>query len=500
MINRVLALIFISCTLLFSQNQSDYSKLIYTADNLAYNFQFDSSRVLIQNAIATSPDRPEAYELLSKIHLWYALGSKDQNMADSFFVYSDSTIDRCDKLIDRNGDEKDILYILGNIYKYRAMVYGTIGSTLDAFWATKKSVSFFEDVIDIDSNYYSAYGGIGIFEYALSYVPAMFNWALTISGLAANKNNGFNLIKKAATKASKDNIEYKFHYTKLLDEHYAEYSKSIEILTGLTNKYPENSLFHYQLAIEYIKSRDLEKADSELDIVIKKNHPKFSLTNSFSLFLKGDIYFRNNKWEKALKYYQQFIQKTNSIDYTGIASFRSAYCNFFLNNQNEFRKLLILSSNGNPDIEDDSYANEMSDIIIENGMDEERKLLIKIENAYFRGDDSFVINNSGSIDSLINPDMKAEAYIYLSDALIKKNKLADAKIAARKSKAIKVTNSLWTKPMSMYNLALIDYKEKKYGSARQLVTISENINDYRNKNLIQSYINNLKSKLKSSIL
>jgi len=479
----------------FSQNLNSYHNLIKLADDLAYNFQFDSANVIINKAIKLDSKRPEAFQLLSKIYLWYSLGNKDENNLESFFAYSDSTIVKSDLLLDELGDDKNIIYILGNIYKYRAMVYGTNGNTLDAFWSTKKAVSFYEDVIAADSNYFSAYGGIGIFEYALSYVPALFDWALTISGLSADKQNGYDLIEKAYKKGVQDKKEYQFHLAKLLDEHYAEYQSAIKLIKDLVNKHPQNSLFHYQLAIEYMKLKDLRSAEEELNLVLEINHPKFTQTNSFSYFLKGDIYFRNNKWDQALDYYLKFLQSTETIDYAGIASLRSAYCYFFFGNENEFKKYLLLASNGNHDIEDDSYANKISDIILEDGMNGECKLLIEIENSFLREDVEQTLELTTKIDSLTNADLKAEAYVYLTTSLINLNKLDEAKLAAENSKKIIVENSFWTKPMSLYNLAFINFKQKNYEVSKELLLAAEDINDFRKKHLIQSYINNLKKKM-----
>ncbi len=495
MIKIIALFVVFSFVLTFAQDQNSYEKKINIADNLAYNFQFDSSQTIISQSISLASHRPEAFQLLSKIYLWYSLGSKDEENVKAFFSYSDSAIYKCDKLLDENSEDKNILYILGNIYKYRAMVYGSKGNTLDAFWATKKSVSFFEDVIELDSNFFSAYGGIGIFEYALSYVPALFDWALTISGLSADKNNGYKLIEKAYEKGKQDRIEYQFHLAKLTDEYYADYPASIKLLKELIKKYPNNSLFHYQLAIEYIKNRNLNKAEIELDKVLELNHPKFIQTNSFSYFLKGDISFRKSNWERALEYYQKFIQSTESIDYTGIASLRSAYCYYFLENENKFKKYLLLSSNGNNDLEDDNYANEMSELILKKGMDEERKFVIELENASLRGDNNFAIQNSDSISKIESKDLRAEALFYLSNALINKNKFEEAKKAANAAKAVKLTDSFWIKPFSLVNLALINYKTGKEETAKELLLIAENINEYRKKNLIQSLINNLKREL-----
>ena len=126
---------------LFSQNQKKYDSLIKSAENLSYNFQFDSCRTILEKAITLKPERPEAFLLKSQINLWFYLGSKEQTDYKSFINYSDSAIVRIDQILAKSPGNIDLLYMLGNIYKNRAMAFGTAGNTLDAFWATKNSVS-----------------------------------------------------------------------------------------------------------------------------------------------------------------------------------------------------------------------------------------------------------------------------------------------------------------------------------------------------------------------
>lgn len=493
-------IIFLACLFLYSQlstaQSSEYKNLITLGDELAFNFDFDSCNVVLNNAIQLEKERPEAFLLKSKIHLWYFLGSKDQTDYDLFFDFTDSVVTKTDLLLEENDEDLDLLYQLGNVYKYRAMAYGNNGSTLDAFWSTKKAVSFFEDIIDLDSNYYSAYGGIGVFEYALSYVPALFNWALSLSGLSADQNNGFEFIELASEKANYDNYEYQFHLSKLYDEHLADYNKSISLLNPLLKKFPNNGLFHYQVAIEYIKSRKLKKAVQALEQVLEINHPKFIQTNSFSNFLLGDIYFRENNYSKALEYYLTFLTTSQTIDYTGIASLRAAYCFHFLDNDHEFRKYLLLATNGNLDLEDDNYASKMGLLILKEGFTKERKILLNAENSYLAGENSKsleIIENN--LDSLSNYEIIAEVGLIRSKILIEKKSLEEAKPILEKIDSLEIDNAEWIEPLTKYYQAEISYLENNIEQANIYLEDAEDSNDYQKKNYIQSLINGLKRKL-----
>ncbi|MBK7103859.1 MAG: tetratricopeptide repeat protein [Ignavibacteriae bacterium] len=493
-------ILFLFATVCFGQSFNNYHNLVERSDRLIYNYEFEKAIDLLNSAIEKKRERPEAFLILSKIYLWYYLGSSNSSDLKLFENYADSVISKCNNIIDDNNDI-NILYLLGNIYKYKAMMSAANANSLDAFWATKTSVGFYEDVLEIDSTYYSAQGGIGIFEYALTYVPSFFSWALTFTGLSADDNNGFELVKKAYYKGKKDKIELQFHLAKLYDEYLADYKSAIKLLDPLVEEFPQNNILQYQRAIEFIKSKNLNKAKIDLEEILKNGHPKFSQTISFTKFLLGDVYFRQNNFEKALEYYQQFLQTTKTIDYTGIASLRAAICNHFLDNQNEFRKYAVLASNGNQDIEDDNYAKELSLKFLENGLNKEWEFQIKIENLYLAGNNKKVIESVNEIvDTIESEEIKSLLLNYKTSSLIELNKFSDAKKIANQLKNYDLQSSFWIKPMAYVNLAKINMAEKKYSAAKQYVQAVSEIDNYSRKNQIKSYLNKIKIDLKGKKL
>ncbi|MFZ1289148.1 MAG: tetratricopeptide repeat protein [Melioribacteraceae bacterium] len=489
-------ILFLFATLSFGQSLKNYQNLVERSDRLIYNYEFEKAIDLLNSAIEKKRERPEAFLIYSKIYLWYYLGSSNSSDLQLFENYSDSVISKCNIILEENNDI-NILYLLGNIYKYKAMMSAANANSLDAFWATKTSVGYYEDVLEIDSTYYSAQGGIGIFEYALTFVPSFFSWALTFSGLSADDNNGFTLVKNAYYKGKKDKIELQFHLAKLYDEYLGDYKNAIKLLDPLIKEFPKNNILIYQRAIEFIKSKNLSKAKFDLEEILKHGHPKFSQTISFSKFLLGDVYFRQNNFEKALEYYQQFLQTTKTIDYTGIASLRAAICHHFLDNPNEFRKFAVLASNGNQDIEDDNYAKELSLKFLENGLDKEWEFQIKTENLYLAGNSKKVLESINEVvDSIESEEIISLLLNYKTSALIELNKLSEAKEMANKLRNYDLQSSFWIKPMAYVNLATISMVEKKYSAAKQYVKAVSEMDNYRKKNQIKSYLNKIKNDLK----
>ncbi|MCP5063704.1 MAG: tetratricopeptide repeat protein [Ignavibacteriae bacterium] len=495
-----IVLFFFISTLSFAQQSNgEYERLLVEGENLAYEFKFDESRVALLSAIRLNHEKPEAFHQIAKHYLWYYLGSKSISEYYKFISYSDSSLVRAERYNDLNPDNLQTLYLLGNIYKQRSMAFAESQNTMDAFWAARSAVGYYEDVLDIESTYFSAYGGLGIFEYSLSFLPSFLQWTLPVTGLSADQNEGFAKLENAYENGDKDKVEYMFHIAKLYDEYLADYDKAIGILQKLVSMFPENSLFHYQLGLEYLKVRNLNQAEVEFDKVIEINHPKFIQTNAFANFLKGDLYFFQNKFDKALDFYLEFLTTSKTIDYTGIASYRTALCFHFIddNNNEVFRRYLKLAGNGNLEIEDDAFANEVSQIVLKFSFTGQMENLLKLENMYYAGQYKDVIENSlKKTNSFQDQDMSALASYYLSCALIEENNLVEAKKIAEELSTVDLRRNKWIMPMSFVNLAKIKFKQKDFVRVEQSLIDAEEINDGRKQYLIQSHINGLRRKVK----
>ena len=368
---------------------------------------------------------------------------------------------------------------------------------LDAFWATKSSIGYFEDVLEENPSYYDANLGIGIFQYALGFVPSVFKWALNLTGLTADQIKGFNNIQIALKKGTNSKTEASFHLGKIYSDYFAEYDSSTINLYNIINKYPKNTLFLYQCAITHLLDRDLQNAEKLLNRVISLNNENFQQTTAFSYFLKGDIYFRRNDYGKAIEYYNKFIDLTKSTDYLGITNYRLAFCYEVLGKNDESEKCIANTNMGNDDIQEDIYAFEEGKRVKSFGWTYERKnLLTNLNNLESAKYDSVISNLKAHVGLYKDDDSKMIAYLYLAESFMNKKELEDANYYLTKVYPKKLDKEKWGIPYFNYLKALYFYKLKKNTEAIKYIKLAEDTNEYYFKDKYQPLINNLKRKLK----
>ena len=479
---------------MFSQTHLQY--LIGSGIDSAYNLDLEEAEKIFNKIIELYPDQPYGYHYIAQNHLWTFLGSKDEGEYQIFKKYSEYAVDKAEDKLDGDDLNYELHNLLGWAYTLRAMGYTAQGSSLDAFWASKSAVSHFEEALEINPEFYDAYLGLGIFDYALSFVPGIFKWALSLTGLSYDKDKGVEYIRIAFRKGKKCKTEASFHLAKIYTEYLGEYDSAATHLDRIITKYPRNSLFHYQRAILKIDSRNLDAAERSLDMVLKLNNPHFVQTNAFCLFLKGEIYFKRNQFRKAADFYNEFIEKTRSIDYTGAANLKLAICYHILNDTLESGKHLLLTGLGNPDIYDDQFAQEESEYLINNKITGDYILVVKAKNYLEAGSYDFVRTLLlHSADSIADGSIRSEAYIYLSEAEMTLKNYSEAIKCSKKALTLAEGRGKWIIPRTYFIMAQSYFKENKNDSAFHYLNKSLDFDDYRSQDKLSPRLFNLKRKL-----
>lgn len=489
---------FLSLLLVFSLSpKKDFRKSLSNGINKLYQLKLDEADKLFNTVIQLAPNDPRGYYYKSLEHLWTFLGSKQNQEYDSFFVYSDKAkllVDSIDSI-----DQKVYLsdFWKGNVYSQRAMAFSANGSMIDAFWATKKAVGNYEDALEANPDFYDAYLGIGLFEYALSFVPAIFKWGLTITGLTADKEEGFKKIRLAQRKGNFVKVEATYHLSKLYMDYVAEYDSAKILLKQILAKYPENTLFLYQYALTLIANKELNKGEDVLNKLLQIDNKYLTQTNAFSYFLLGEIYFKRNKFEKAKTYYLTFLKHAKAIDYTGLGCLRIAFCNFMLDNKMEYKKYLLLARNGNLDLDEDSHAKEFSETLFDENLRSNIKSVIKAKNYLENNQPEMVIRLlKTAVDSIENIDWKGKALLYLSESEIELGELNEAFNYASRAISNNYKFEKWILPEAYLMKAKAYYLIKNFNEAKKYLIKARDENDFYYKTKIEAQINNLARKLK----
>lgn len=463
----------------------------------AYNMELDGAEKIYNRIIDLYPEDPHGYYLIAQIYYWTYLGSKDKGEYQVFNRFAELAQEKIDKILDEDNKNIKILHLAGNLQLFRAMANAVNESSVDAFWSSKNAVNYLEKAIQLNPKFYDAYLGLGLFDYAMSFVPEFLKWAVKLTGLTSDKERGLRYIKTAFNKGTLETTEAAFHLSKIYTDYLADYDSAYYYIQSIIPRYPKNTLFLYQYAVSLIKGRELNKAIQPLNTVIRLNNKRFPQVTALAHYRKGEVYFKKNQFKSAIKEYEAFLDLYKDIDFTGIAAYNIAISNKIIGNDEEYKKYLDLASDGNPDVYEDAYAMTKSEYFLKNDIDEIDLQLVRIKNFIDYGRNRNAYDSLKVILPLIhNNDQKALALSYLSESAYHLNKYAESVQAAENVLTVKPRIEKWTIPFSYFLQAKANWKVGAKSEARDFLSRAESENKFEFQDYIQSLIENLKRKLK----
>ena len=417
----ILTFILLLSNITFTQSRK--SAELQNALNAGFNFEFQKSDSLLNKIITEHPHDPIGYVYTAQNYLWKYLGSKDEGELGVFWKYSELAEEK-NTSADNSGFSK---FISGWNQFLQSIAYSSQDEMFDAFSAAKSAYGTFDELIEENPDFYEPYLGRGLIKYSLSYTPGIFRWILTLIGLNADKQSGFTDVKTAFVNFNSIQPEAGFHYARLLVEYSADYEQAKSILINMRKQFPQNLLFNYQLAVTAIKMKDFNQAEIILGEITTEVGNDFPRTIDLSYFLLGECSYFQQDFETAEKYYRSFIKRAKSIDYTGLANLRLAFCASFLNKTNESEKHLLFTSMGNEELDEDKFAANLTKAFFVHGIDqvsqqiEKSRLSIELED--FNTADSIL----GEINKqYLNPEQLLKIKFFEGKLLYGKQKFEKA--------------------------------------------------------------------------
>ena len=487
----LITIFFLSFSGLNTFAQNNINRQTQKGIDALYNFEFDEAEKIFDEMIETSPDNPTAYHYKSVPYLWLYLDSKNDENLTSFLSYSESVINKSQQLIESEPGNPYYYYLIGTTYSYRALAFARSEEYLNALWATKNFFSYLNSALEIDSSYYDAFLGLGIYNFAASQTAPAWKWALELTGISGDKNIGFEYLNLSAKKGTWSKIEARFYLSQLLSEFFLDLKTAEKYLQELSRKYPGNLLFKLAIAELNIKKVELSGAEKKLREILDPPDTLFKQINCYSKFSLANIFFFENNFDSALVYYKDFLKSSSDNHFKGIAAFRSGLCYSFTGQSEEAQLFFELTSEGNMDLDEDRYAKAKSEQYLENPLDSIELKLHFINNLIRSG------KYKAAIDSLvvvlrdsISADLKGTALLYLSDALYFNNKFKESLNNALT--AFKIENSeRWIKPFACYFAARASHKLNNNLDANLFIRYAGNYSDYFYENKLKNLLYSL---------
>ncbi len=272
----------------------------YRLDNEAALRHFDSVAVM-------APGDPRGHFFRSMVHFsLYAL-DRDHRYFELFMKESDTVVDVCERLLDKNEQDANAKFYLGGIYGYRGMAWQTEGSLIKAVKEGREGYSLLEEAVEERPDLYDAQMGFGLFRYLVAKAPRSFHWMLKLMGITPDLDGGLRMLKAAAERGTYTRNEAQLYLAQFLFNEQ-RHSEAFEQLDRLVARYPENTLFLILRASWLQRTGKPEDALTDALNAVERNraHP-LRYVEDLACNTLGSLYFARNEFSTARSYYARYV-------------------------------------------------------------------------------------------------------------------------------------------------------------------------------------------------
>lgn len=285
-------------------------QLIKKGKQEIYHFRLGEATSIFQQIQNEFPEFPHGYFYEAFITAIYY--SQDRTN-----VALDSVLQRIIRLAIAKGElyrkqgnqPAEAAYYLGVSHGILGIYHVLNSSYLKGYLHGRSAKNYLEEAVKIDSTYYDAYLGLGIFHYYADLLPGVIKFFASILGFSGDRAQGIREIEKTANQGTYLKIEAEFTHAVIRYFLEGAYSSSLQTLIQLKNLYPENPALLLLIGYHYRRFGQIEKAEKYFNSVADAYFEKLPQIIVMKYYNLGVCYYRLNNFEDAEKCFNRLLDK-----------------------------------------------------------------------------------------------------------------------------------------------------------------------------------------------
>jgi tetratricopeptide (TPR) repeat protein len=424
---------------------------------------------------------------------------------EQFQRLNDSSLTRSEAYLKAHSANKKAsalaTYFLAESRLSQAFTQARAGNYVGAVLNIHRSKGLYKDALDIDSTFYDASKGIGLFGFFSSLLPSSVQWLSSIFGYEADQQHGLALMKLARDKSRYSRAETSYYLAMIDFLFYQKFGAAECELLRLLSLYPQSAIVHYSLGLVYLETKSLSKARHYFSFTV--SHLKQEPDNAFSayaLFRLGELTFRQNNFESAKSFFQQFERIANFSLYTAQLHYYEGLCNEMLGDREEagrhYKQAKVSGENS-----DELFAQRKAIGLITTALSPIERSLRLAGNAVDAGNYQQAFDYLNPLlqrQNQLTNDQLAEAFYHMARCYDETGQHEKATFYYQTCYKRFPQKERYLAPFSRYRLALLYVRQKQYDLAEEEFEKSLRYISYDYEPKIKRDVNREMSKLKSA--
>lgn len=229
--------------------KTEYDKLLDSGIEAFYRTNWQKAEQIFGDLKKLDKKDPRAYFLDSLIPFWsYFFAGEQLEDAQKFMKISEQAISLSQVHLHKHPTDTNMVLMLSALYGYRSLVAASENSYSTAVKSGITGFKYTRQILSLNSDDPRALIGKGIFLYMLGSVPPQARWVTNMMGLKGDVEEGLAKLKQASRSDSYVSTDARMilYYLFELEE---KHTLALDQISFLANKYPDNVIFKYKLAV-----------------------------------------------------------------------------------------------------------------------------------------------------------------------------------------------------------------------------------------------------------
>jgi len=282
---------------------------------------------------------------------------------DRFLARMEPVVMRGEGLLQGTPDNVDLMLAMGMIRGVKGAVDRTRKNYLEAYHGIRASHELFTRVLEMDPHRADALWALGLYDYAVSRVPALLKPFVSLVLPTGDRERGLDRLRRAAREGTFAAVPATVTLTRILSGWEEQYAEALPYAQLLASRYPGNPEFLFLLAFLYSETQHTRQALSMAEairVALEQKRPHFppELTPRY-LQLRGKIAMDAGAHEEALTFFRRAIEQ-QSVKFTWITAWAHTRTGMIYDLQGE-RNKAVQSYRRALEIDGPGLAQEMAE-------------------------------------------------------------------------------------------------------------------------------------------
>lgn len=289
---------------------SELFRLVDKGKQQIYNFHLDDALTTFRQMQDRYPNYPHGYFYESYITAILFSQDRTNSRLDSLLqaVVNDA-IEIAEKYKKITSESPEALYYLGVSYGIRGIYYVVNRNYIGGYIYGKRAKNYLEKTVEVDSTYYDAYVGLGIFHYYVDLMPGIVKFLAGLLGFHGDKEQGMKEIQLTMEKGRFFKMEAEFVYAFFRYFLEGDEKTGVNIFFSLKEQYPDNPALTLLIGYHHRLKGQVRKAIEYFSTVpdsFSTTLPQFTVIKYYNTAV---CYFRLNQLQKAEQTLDEIIYR-----------------------------------------------------------------------------------------------------------------------------------------------------------------------------------------------